>query len=466
MTPSVTAFVVALLLVAVTNLVDEVHSLQYKSGKTYPKYCSTQKQQLERAIPELRTNSPLLSLNETMKLLHVTAVIRHGDRTPWGRHTCWDTYLDEGEDTSEWNCRLSSLSAAPATIAIEELNSQDLEYGETLTPPQKQAEISYLSGANPSFMFEKRYDANYSPTHSTHFPENVGNHLSGTCQLGQLTLRGFEQQRFNGRLLRDAYVKFEDEVLNVDKNSNRVLFDFDEEKEITQYGQRVYDDPSVYFRSDDDQRTIMSGQALLGELFGDVMAYHINTMDDDKHNPVIRVHTSDRNRDFLAPNEDICPRLPQLEHEAKQSQEWKDNFEHSIEAETMKKFADEYLSGWWRYATPDVAMDCFMTTACSDRTLPYALDVDQSGTDQNIIEKFRSGLVDRWTKFVSLACAFFKEPISSMLCVHLYCLVHLMINLIQVVLNRNSTRRENRSFTNTIIMNIPKLSQIRFGMIS
>jgi hypothetical protein len=398
MAPSPTAFVAALLLVTVTNLMDEVHSIQYKSGKTYPDYCSTQQQQLSREIPELNTNSPLLSLNETMKLLHVTTVIRHGDRTPWGRHTCWETYLDKGEDTAEWDCSLSSLSAAPATIAIEELNTQDLEYGETLKSPSKQTEISYLSGANPSFMFEKRYDANFSPTHSTHFPENLGDHLGGTCQVGQLTLRGFEQQRYNGRLLRNAYVKYDKQVLNSNKDPDMILFDFDEEEDETQYGQRVYDDPSVYFRSDDDQRTIMSGQALLGEMFGDIMAHHLN-LDANKHNPVIRVHTSDRNRDFLAPNEEICPRLPQVEHEAKQSQEWIEKFETSEEARIMKKFADEYLSGWWRYADADVAMDCFMTTACSDRTLPYALDVDQSGSDQNLIDKYRSGLVDRWVQF-------------------------------------------------------------------
>ena len=47
------------------------------------------------------------------------------------------------------------------------------------------------------FLFEKQYDA---------LKEPLSNELGGTCQVGQLLLRGYEQELRNGRYLRSAYL--------------------------------------------------------------------------------------------------------------------------------------------------------------------------------------------------------------------------------------------------------------------
>ena len=51
----------------------------------------------------------------------------------------------------------------------------------------------------PDFLFEKRYDALIIS------PEKTGNNLNGTCQLGQLLMRGYDQELRNGLHLREAY---------------------------------------------------------------------------------------------------------------------------------------------------------------------------------------------------------------------------------------------------------------------
>ncbi len=372
--------------------------------RTYPDYCTTDLKHATFKIPRLRRDSAIIGDPDSLQLLHVTGVIRHGARAPVARHQCWPSYLEDDEDTSEWDCSLNTLTAAPSNKAIEFFKSQDLEFGENVQDFSVQDSITSLSGQIPSFVYEKRYDANFSPSGSDHFPENLGDHLQGTCQLGQLTLRGYEQQRQNGIILRDAYVKSGNaEVpLNVQRNPKEILYDFDVEINNDAEGSRAYDEPSVYFRSDDDQRTIMSGQALLGEMFGDLMTSHINKQAAvNRHNPVIRVHTSDRDRDFLSPNYEICPRLAEMELEAKASEGYIQKFLVGDEARTMDDFADEYLGGAWRYDDPGVAMDCFMTTACTDRTLPFALDYDKSNDNENIRDRFGSNAIQRWTQFVS-----------------------------------------------------------------
>jgi hypothetical protein len=77
------------------------------------------------------------------------------------------------------------------------------------------------------------------------------NNLNGTCQEGQLIKQGYEQQIFNGRLLRDAYIydggnEGHDPRLQLFDTSRRDFYPFEQ--------------PHLRYRSDDDQRTLASGQ--------------------------------------------------------------------------------------------------------------------------------------------------------------------------------------------------------------
>jgi len=84
----------------------------YNKYAKYPAYCSTPEEMEQRAVPPLQGNSN----DGSSKLIHVTALIRHGARTPFGgapRYQCWDGYWDN-EETGIWNCDLKTYISPPA----------------------------------------------------------------------------------------------------------------------------------------------------------------------------------------------------------------------------------------------------------------------------------------------------------------------------------------------------------------
>lgn len=321
-------------------------------------------------------------------------------------HKCWPDYNQAPMDTSSWDCSLNSLSAPPSDDAIAYLNAKAesgaLEYGEVTQDPSIEKEVTNRAGKYPSVLFEKRYDANYSPSKSDHFPPMMRNELQGTCQAGQLSLRGYEQHKQNGIHLRNAYVKSDADGLNVDTDPSKILYDWDVEKlqiPSTTHA-AAYHEPHLYFRSDDTQATIMSGQALLQSLFGDLMKFHSEVMDDSR-NPVLRIHTADFERDILKPNHKMCPVLSEIEKVSKKSEPYYLNFLHSNEALFMMELANEFMGGWYHHEDPVVAMECIMTAICSDRTVPYVLNIDESRNDENLYNRFGNDWADRYFKFQS-----------------------------------------------------------------
>ena len=261
------------------------------------------------------------------------------------------------------------------------------------------------SGRGLFFEFEKLYDANWSAEHPEHYPSNMSNELRGDCQKGQLILAGHGQQIINGKLIQQAYIMRDE--LGFNQPDVGTLFDFNEEKvgEKTFVNKRAYDEPQLYFRSDDDERTLMSGSFLLQQVFDELMTSHEETYKNegkDVDRPVIRLHTADRNRDVLAPNHETCPRLTELMDEAVESKGFKEQFETSEEAVLMMKLAKDHFGGENFMQNPDEAIDCVMTTVCEDKTLPYVLDVDLSGNDPDLEEKYGKNILDRYIEFVSL----------------------------------------------------------------
>eukprot|EP00956_Cyclotella_meneghiniana_P011681 scaffold16436_cov47-Cyclotella_meneghiniana.AAC.1 len=142
-------------------------------------------------------------------------------------------------------------------------------------------------------------------------------------------------------------------------------------KVITNVGdasKKIYQEPNLKYRADDEQRTLMSGQILLRGLFGP----EILAADEEKENgedttTVIKLHTGDYKRDVLEINKNICPRVAELEAEAYDSEEYKVWHETSVEVQIIRKFAQDKMG---LDVIPPGILDCLMTTMCTDRPLP------------------------------------------------------------------------------------------------
>ncbi len=162
-----------------------------------------------RTIPPL--NSSQLALVSNLEQVQV--LIRHGARTPYTNYQCWNGY------NIVWNnCNVTELMLASPS----------------LTDPNRPA----------PWLFRKLYDG--SP-----------NYFNGNCYTGQLVSEGYTQEEANGQYLYDAYLG---------PNANMKLFPTNSWTDIDT-------DSLVYLRSDDEQRTLMSGQILLHTFFN-VSLFH------------------------------------------------------------------------------------------------------------------------------------------------------------------------------------------------
>jgi hypothetical protein len=313
----------------------------YKRYNVYHPYCSTPEEMDKRAIPPLTQDH---RVGES-RLVHATVIFRHGARTPYkGGMECWSGY-QENPDTGVWNCSLTSFASSPPP---DRVNQQEED---TATIP--------AVDAGAMFLFEKRYDALYNPL------DNISNELNGTCQVGQLILQGYEQELHNGQHLRGAY------VFGYDKNHDPRMRLLD----VSSSKINAWSD--IYLRADDDQRTTMSGQVVLrGLLQTEVEAYVA------KHHrfPVVPLHTADRRRDILDANDDICPRLQELRERYEASRDFR-VFNELKEVETLRNFQKNVLGSASENGDIDGGLDCLMTTMCSDRPLPSAID-DYRGGDE------------------------------------------------------------------------------------
>lgn len=339
----------------------------YAKYEHYPPYCSTPQDMEKRAIP------PLSSVNDIKvqtQLIHVTALIRHGARTPFAgapSYKCWNGYW-ESPDTGVWNCDLKTYMSPPATT--KEKGKEVDEQGNLLEE-------------EPDFLFEKRYDALLSEHSHGSGSIQTGNILNGTCQMGQLLARGYEQELSNGKHLRQAY--FYDGDNTADEHAaadpRMRLWDLTQDANhgrkasapsIGDQTKAIYQEPNLKYRADDEQRTLMSGQVLLRGLFGPELA-----ATGDGETAVIKLHTADYTMDVLTPNENVCPRVEELHKEAYESEEYKNWIQNSLEAKNAKSFMKDEMG---LKEVPEDMLDCMMTTICTDRKLPDAInDYDGSG---------------------------------------------------------------------------------------
>jgi len=109
---------------------------------------------------------------------------------------------------------------------------------------------------------------------------------------------------------------------------------------------------------------LMSGQILFRGLFGEVFS------SDD----MVTLHTADYSSDVLTANYEHCSLLQHLEDDARNSPEFN---EHLKSTQNVMKLWKGQL-----HANETRIVDCLMTTICTDRTLPDAVndfDGDENG---------------------------------------------------------------------------------------
>lgn len=353
----------------------------------YPPYCSTPQEMEKRAIPPLSNNNN--DIIPTTQLVHVTALIRHGSRTPFAgspSYKCWNGYWDT-PNTGIWNCDLKTYMSPPATS--KEKHEIDRE--------------GNLIEEEPDFLFEKRYDALLSSSSS----ETTGNILNGTCQMGQLLAKGYEQELRNGKHLRQAY--FYDGENTVDgkhaaADPRMRLWDLTKQQQggggggaegrsvVGDETKAIYQEPNLRYRAGDEQRTLMSGQILLRGLFGPELLAGTGDNDDDE-TAVIKLHTADYTVDVLTPNGNICPRVAELRNEAYESDEYRKWIETSLEVKTVNTFMEKMGLD----TVPEDILDCMMTTICTDRKLPDVLNDWVSEGDGGMFDRVANFAVKNFT---------------------------------------------------------------------
>lgn len=271
----------------------------YTRYAAYPEYCSTPEQMKNRTIPMLQNNSV-----ET-ELRHVTVVIRHGARTPKGKYPCWPGFWTT-MDTAKWDC--------------------DFHTQMTVANPSSQV---------GPFWAEMRYDA---LSRASGWTNNI---LNGTCQEAQLTYKGYQQQLMNGQFLREAYLYDPEANATGDMRLRLAPYSIQEDE--------------IFFRSDDESRTLSSGQVLLQSFLSR----------SDNHS-TIPIHTADVLRDVLKDNEDVCPRLVKVEHDVYSSKSWK---EYDDSQDGLKDWMREQFGH--KLKRPHA---CLMAAICNDLTLPSVVD--------------------------------------------------------------------------------------------
>ncbi|EEA06147.1 histidine acid phosphatase [Cryptosporidium muris RN66] len=260
-----------------------------------------------RKIPVLKP-STMKKYGPEIELLQVQTIIRHGARTPTRLHKCW-----EGMSQS-WNC--------DDLVATVQASAHDL-YNKTKT-----------------LEFSKHYDIRQSE-----------NNLNGTCQMGQLLLEGYLQQRINGQLIANAYFPTNSKEslvvgkpLELERNLKlRNNPDFSKE---------------IFVRSSDMQRTTLSAAALITSLIEQVVGEN-ETFDLYQRFPL---HMMDMQSDYLFANanaENITEDLRSALH----SKEYYDQIvkHQSLYKELALLVKTPHLEDLW----PGDIMDCIMTSICT-----------------------------------------------------------------------------------------------------
>jgi Histidine phosphatase superfamily (branch 2) len=307
-----------------------------------------------RRIPPLTSLSSSSSSSRAIRLVHVTVVSRHGARAPKGKHECWPGYYSDF-DTAVWDCHdLTTVGGRTGNVPPSLFGG-----GSTFTENSNSTNLLVL---------ERVYDGLPSSRGSgsaadTAPQTTITNILNGTCQVAQLLRKGYDQHLWNGRMLRSTYVNDVQEENGTASAAPGATVQF----------LPANLDPTrhIHFRSDDEQRTIASGQALLLGLLG----ADRGSASAGASAIRIPVHTADKARDVISANDDLCEKLKDLEDKAYDSKDYK-----HLQKDYDLKETKEWMKAHFGYKLSH-PMQCLMTAICNDRTLPDVLD-DYAGDEK------------------------------------------------------------------------------------
>lgn len=258
-----------------------------------PAYCNADYESV--AIAPMSDSEML----QVTSLKQVLVMIRHGSRTPYAAGmACWEDY-----DVQWSDCNVTDL---------------------VLPSP---ALYNYSSQARPErWLFRLIYDA---------FPDQLG----GNCMTGQLMHEGYLQEEANGKALADLYLNNANSSFNLFNTNN-----FDD-----------IDQGELYLRSDDEQRTLMSGQILLSRFF------------NATHDNIVQWHTMDDAIDQIAPNTQACPALKGASAAAYASSSFTAENTSASTKDLTESLNGVWGEGAWSYYN---CIDCIMTTLCTGRGIP------------------------------------------------------------------------------------------------
>lgn len=362
-----------------------------------------------RRIPDLSLQGTTGQVNT--QLQHITVVVRHGARTPThGNHDCWPGYWNLPQGI--WDCDLRTVLFAtepnPTTasrVAEENENGSDDKWG--------------------AFLVQKIYDAFELGDDGDDGASPYQNHLNGTCQTGQLIRQGADQLVTLGQILRERYfydgshpynarLKLFDTSAVLRANNATPIKNIDDDRDRYPFAPK-----HLRFRSDDDQRTVASGQVLLQSMMKpELEAWRKSHPLPPQPGamPVIPQHTADRSVDILSARQ-VGPcnaNLRAAKDRAQQSKHFQ-KFNTSEEAVLMRKLISDDLGN-----PVNFNQDCIMTAMCTDRPLPdvindYKGEDDDSGTtdssggnsdsDDEYTRKYGSNRFVRLRNYVSVAHA-------------------------------------------------------------
>ena len=174
---------------------------------------------------------------------------------------------------------------------------------------------------------------------------------------------GYEQQRLNGELLRRTYIR--DGTIRRGSGAPR-LFESADLRKLPPTERDFF-----LLRSDDMQRTIMSGQALFDAMFPHPKYYPGNPDSRAHHDAwIVPWHVRDKDVDTLAPNVLVCPRLELAKYHALHGAEMQ-RLNNSQPIRALTRRMQAALGVGFRWAT---VTDCLYTAHCNGRALPRNLD--------------------------------------------------------------------------------------------
>nr|CCA16101.1 conserved hypothetical protein [Albugo laibachii Nc14] len=280
-------------------------------------------------------------------LLQVQILARHGSRAPYGRVFCWDEKKNNPMNV-RWNCSTTSVSS------------------------QNIADKSSASGYGR--LFRKQYT-------------NGLNILKGDCVVGGILPEGREQHAANGLYLREAYIG----------PSPFHLFDTANISKV--------DTRHIYLRSDDQERTLGSGQVLFDAFFPPDASE--STLLDD----LLTWRVADYSTDHINANENICPIMRYIADLSSTSKTFHDHITSLPVVELEERFTASVGNFSW-----NTVLECLSVARCNNLPLPNGVDGALFTKIYQEVE-FRQGLFltynDSWYSKVAMQ-PLFRDMINNL----------------------------------------------------